>query len=228
MNAILSLTFEIQLVIVCGYLGYWVSTIGINHKSSTTDTIMQTLVFATMAKLGLLTYQVFLSFCQIRYYLGQKDIHYVELFSFLDALNIIGAIIFALLFAIGGSVLWRKKWRSLTTSIMKYFNIHRYDHRPTALASLTEEFTDSHTTSISVWLKNGTYLESRLIDIDRKLPLREGRIDADGSVLMYITIKKEPEKKLVKYLADDTQISYIPASEIARLNIDWDTRPEIL
>ena len=188
MNAILSLTLEIQLIIVCGYLGYWVSTIGIGHKSTTTDIIMQTLVFATLAKIGLLTYQVLLGFWHISYYLGQLEGQYIELFSIGDAANITGAICFALLFSIGGAILWRKSFRDITAQWMKNHNIHRYDHRPTALSSLIEAFTSTDAVSISVWLKNGDYLESRLIEVDRSLKLWEGRIDADWSCPAFVPL----------------------------------------
>lgn len=222
MDSLLNLSFEIQLILVSGYLGYWISTIGIGYKSKTTDVVMQILVFAVFAKLGLLIYQYILSVFGKTYYLGNfaskgdAQLNIWSLFIF------VGAIFIAILTSCIFAMVWRWRVRSYIEEIMRTLKVHSYIHKPTSLSGMKESFSKNQIDYLSVVLKDGSFYKSRTRELPITNKMRSGLIDADGGVAMYVTKKISADKTIVKnYKLDANVMTYFAASEIQQIHVKW-------
>ncbi|MBL1421561.1 MAG: hypothetical protein COC24_013710 [Alphaproteobacteria bacterium] len=202
MESLFGLTFEIQIVLVGGYLGFWVSTVGRNKRMRPTDIAMQILVFGLISKLVLLIFSSF----------GVENEFYPP--------------IIAVLAAIIGAAVWRKIIGKIVVKFMKWTNVHHDDHSPSVIASMLGE-TGVVWQYVQIHLNDGKVYESIFGLLPKDLPLNAITIDEEGNVSLYVTkiIQKDrvAEPTIFEFDAnsESATITYIPVHRIERIDVNW-------
>jgi len=214
MNELLKLPFEIQIVLVAGYLGYKLTTATKKVEHKTEDFILQVLVFGTLGRA--FSYAV----AKIATILGFSapttvvDTDYRSV-VIIGALAIMGSVVFALL--------WRCYLEKAMKDVMSYLNIYHDDHETSAFRSVTSAKT--RWSFIQVHLTNGTILESWLkLPEQAGVPTRPVILNDDGIALYVTTIHpKDGESRDCEQVTTtgENVITYVPRSEIKQIDIGW-------
>lgn len=193
---ILALSWKVQVALASGYAAYIISYRGIRGHHSAQDTVFLALVFSLIAS---------------------AELWLTRLLSPLVA----GFCAFLLSVAVG--VLWRRRGMQILTDMLRGPNTTWSDDTPSAWARLQEnrEFPLSQ---VSVLLKDGTWLYCNQTAAFNDAPYSPGVLGMSGDVLMYLTSikpKESEERPQVTTLDANygARLTYIPASEIARVNV---------
>ncbi|MBX4883848.1 hypothetical protein HJA90_09630 [Rhizobium bangladeshense] len=214
MNELLKLPFEIQIVLVAGYLGYKLTTATKKVEHKTEDFLLQVLVFGTLGRV--FSYMVARLVMMMGYWAPTTvvDTDYKSV-AVISALAIIGSVGFALL--------WRRYLEKALKDVMSYLNIYHDDHETSAFRSVLSAKT--RWTFIQVHLTSGKILESLLrLPEQAGIPTRPVILNDDGIALYVTTIHtSDGESRDYDQLTatGDNIITYIPRSEIKQIDIGW-------
>lgn len=193
---ILALSWKVQVALASGYAAYILAYRGIRSHHSAQDTLFLTLVFSMIAS--------------------------AEMWFARTVTPVIaGSMAFGL--SVCAGILWRRRGRDMLTYILREPNTTWSDDTPSAWARLQEnrEFPVSQ---LSVLLKDGTWLKCDETALFNEAPYAPCILGSSGDVLMYLTSTKakEADDKLQPTVLDPVfgaRLTYIPAAEIARINI---------
>lgn len=193
---ILALSWNVQVALASGYAAYIISYRGVRAHHSAQDTLFLTLVFSLIAS---------------------AELWLARSLSPLLA----GAGAFFLSIFVG--VLWRRRGMQLLTSLLRGPNTTWSDDTPSAWARLQEN-REYPLSQISVLLKDGTWLHCNQTALFNDAPYAPAVLGTNGDVLMYLTSIKPTdadEREQPTALDPDfgARLTYIPASEIARVNV---------
>ncbi len=193
---LLTLPWVTLLTLAAGYMGYFVAHVGLRDHHKTVDVTFSTLVFG---------------FCAAFAY---------ELLRYVD-INILAASGAAVVTSIVLGAVWRALLRPVFYNIMRNTNVSYADDIPTAWLNLFGE-TSIVASQLIVRLKDGRTLMCADLHRFKDEPNGPFRFGATGDILMYVTDQK------VGYAwstIDDvfwdewgSEITYIPASEVAQVN----------
>lgn len=190
MNDILALTFEVQLMLVCGYFSYSIGSIGRRINHSVEDKIFQIITFGF---LSLIIYQTLIWLCDAVFE------------SFSNTAETIFQAASMILIAVGIGAIWKAKLQSWVYKIMKALGVSNEDHYPTVLGSVIHGHTKFTWDYLHLHLKDGRTIRSDLTQIkDLNLAGSAPLVDAEGNVALYVT---------TIYRSDDTQEDFVPAHE---------------
>ncbi|WP_425639850.1 hypothetical protein [Agrobacterium radiobacter] len=214
MNELLKLPYEIQIVLVAGYLGYKLTTATKKAEHKTEDFLLQVLVFGTIGRV--ISYLVALFVMMLGYWaptaVVETDYKSVAVIS---ALAIIGSVVFALL--------WRRYLETCVKAVMSYLDIYHDDHETSAFRSVTSAKT--RWSFIQVHLTNGSILESWLkLPEQAGIPTKPVILNDDGVALYVTTIHpKDGDSRDCEQVTStgENVITYIPRSEIKQIDIGW-------
>lgn len=214
MNELLKLPYEIQIVLVAGYLGYKLTTATKKAEHKTEDFLLQVLVFGTIGRV--ISYLVAHFVMKLGYWaptaVVETDYKSVAVIS---ALAIIGSVVFALL--------WRRYLETCVKAVMSYLDIYHDDHETSAFRSVTSAKT--RWSFIQVHLTNGSILESWLkLPEQAGIPTKPVILNDDGVALYVTTIHpKDGDSRDCEQVTStgENVITYIPRSEIKQIDIGW-------
>ena len=191
------LSIGIQVALGAGYLAYTTAFAGLRQHHAARDTVFISLAFGAVE---LLAFEIMEEVCDI------------------NLVKVIGATIAPLLAAI----IWRKWGRHRWLHLMQYCDIHREDGVYAAWDAIVQ--SGREVGQMSVHTKNGNilYLHNR-----EKFhgSVWDGLyLGGDGSVVMAVEEEELPDgsKEVRQAVRDEewgTRMSYIPPSEISRINI---------
>lgn len=214
MNELLKLPYEIQIVLVAGYLGYKLTTATKKAEHKTEDFLLQVLVFGTIGRV--ISYLVALFVMMLGYWAPTAvvETNYKSV-AVISALAIIGAVVFALL--------WRRYLETCVKAVMSYLDIYHDDHETSAFRSVTSAKT--RWSFIQVHLTNGSILESWLkLPEQAGIPTKPVILNDDGVALYVTTIHpKDGDSRDCEQVTStgENVITYIPRSEIKQIDIGW-------
>ncbi len=193
---LLTLPWVTLLTLAAGYMGYFVAHVGIRDHHKTVDVTFNTLVFG---------------FCAAFVY---QLLRYAEF-------NILAASGAAAVLAVLVGALWRACLRPVFYNIMQSTNVSYADDIPTAWLNLFSE-TSVVGTQLIVKLKDGRTLMCEDLHRFRDEPNGPFRFGAKGDILMYVTDQKVGYawSSVEDVFWDEwgSEITYIPASEVAQVN----------
>ena len=194
-NGFFELSLSVQVALASGYLAYITAYAGLRRGHATQDAIFISLVFSVVALLCF------------------------ELFPIEQTyLRAAAACVMALL----SGVLWRKAGRPSWLWLMRKTGVHREDgvHSPWDVVVQT----DRKVGQLSVHLKNGRvlFLNDRRNFLNA--PWEGLYLGGDGSIIMAVEMEELPDgsEEIRQAVVDDawgTRLTFIPSSEIARVNI---------
>lgn len=190
--------WALLLAFVCGYAGYYVANTGNREHHKKLDITFSMIFFGF---LGSFIYEA------SRRWLSSDIL-----------LNSLAAVIGAI--CIGG--LWRIYGRQLLLQTLRRTGVSHSDDIPSAWRALFE-IKDHDGTQLSVRLKDGTWLQCDDLGRFQGSPNGPCTLGATGDILMYVTDTRELHGKSVPNEAVEfdqwgTEITYIPASEIGRVD----------
>jgi hypothetical protein len=194
---ILALSWKVQVALASGYAAYIISYRGIRAHHSAQDTVFLALVFSLIAS---------------------AELWLARSLSPLVA----GACAFLLSVAVG--VLWRRRGRQMLTSMLRGPNTTWSDDTPSAWARLQEN-RENPVSQLSVLLKDGTWLNCDETARFNAAPYAPCVLGTNGDVLMYLTsttakgTTEDKEQSTVLHERFGARLTYVPSSEIARVNI---------
>lgn len=193
---ILALSWNVQVALASGYAAYIISYRGVRVHHTASDTVFFSMVFSLIAS---------------------AELWLTRSFSPIVG----GTSAFLLTVAVG--LLWRRIGMQLLTAMLRGANTTWSDDTPSAWARLQEN-REYPLSQISVLLKDGTWLHCNETAAFNASPYAPAILGTTGDVLMYLTsIKaKDGEERLQTTTLDPNfgaRLTYIPASEIARINV---------
>lgn len=202
LKELIELPWQLQLVIVGGYLGYVVAYSGRRSSHQTSDFVSIALCFGALA---LIAFQV-----SERLIDGQ-----VVMKPVISA----GAAIVA---AVLSAVVWRRWIRELALKLIQWASSSREDGYTTCWETIIQTQNLSYS-QLNVTLLDGTIYESYPLGEFNKLPNGPCVLGGDGSVAMYVTHITSPngERREANKLSTDEghRITYIPAAQIHDLDM---------
>lgn len=193
---ILALSWKVQVALASGYAAYIISYRGVRAHHSAQDTVFLTLVLSLIAS--------------------------AELWL-AGSLSPLTAGAFAFLLSVTAGVLWRRRGMRILSNLLRAPNTTWSDDTPSAWARLQDnhEFPLSQ---LSVLLKDGTWLHCNQTSTFNDAPYSPAVLGTSGDVLMYLTSIKpkgayEREQRTTLDANFGARLTYVPASEIARINV---------
>lgn len=194
-----NLPWTTLLALACGYAGYFISHVGIRDHHKSIDVTFITLVYG-----------------------------FVSLFAYTATRllcwdNVLFATLVAFVVGIAAGGLWRKHGRALLIRAMRWSGVSYSDSLPSAWLALFHE--EAYAKQLSVKLKDGSWLKSDNLAKFHDLPEGPCVFGGNGDLLLYATHfqpKDESSFKECPQVIHPTwgaEITYIPASEIARVDI---------
>ncbi|WP_155935204.1 hypothetical protein [Methylobacterium sp. 10] len=195
-DALLGLSWQIQLAVASGYAAYLLCYVGIRAKHSTVDVTFLSLIFGLIASASL--------------YIAQQH------------MNVVAAGATAFFLTCGCGLLWRRFFRSLLRKLLRKWNVSWSDDSPTTLALMLSE-THSSLSQISIQLEDGSWLICNDLQSFKKSPFGPCLIGQDGDMAIYLThtISKDGVEREVKNVKDadyGDRITFVPASKIKMIN----------
>ncbi|WP_127520611.1 hypothetical protein [Mesorhizobium sp. Z1-4] len=198
MQNLLALPYELQIVLVAGYLGYKVSSGGRDKSYRAEDVLLQILTFGLIARSA-------------------------SLIIAPDLENIAAAAAISIGISVSTGAFWRGVIAQYAVRTVQFLRIYRDDHEPTAWASLTS--ARAKWTFIQVHVRDGRVLESVFATIPSQgRPSREITLNEDGVVLYVTAIYSaagERTPQVIKGNDNDFIVTFIPRSEIQQIEVGW-------
>lgn len=187
------------LTLASGYAGYFLSHVGVRDHHKATDVAFVTLIFGLIAA-GI--YHIMTGTLEI-------SVAWASITAFLGS-TICGAI-------------WNAFGRSLLYKVLRSTGISYNDDTPSAWASM---YNARHggVRELYVLVQDGTWLGCNNLQDFADEPNPGCAFGPDGDILMYVTHRKKPGDKAFEEcpsVRDEwgTEITYIPKSQIARVDI---------
>ncbi|HAT1685373.1 TPA: hypothetical protein I8Y21_006231 [Klebsiella oxytoca] len=197
--SLINLPWATLVTLASGYIGYFIANVGLKDHHKPIDITFSTLIFGLFAAM---VYQAFI-------WIGWGE--------YLAAL-------LAVLYAFANGAWWRKYGRKLMYKFLRDHDISWSDSTSSAWQQMFGQI-DFRTTELVVFLKNGAALASR--DMGRFEGLANGpfTLGNQGDVILYVTDRlsvktgKWKKDENVIYNPDGALATYVPADQIARLEI---------
>ena len=200
------LPVEAQIVLVSGYVAYSMGYFGIRQNHKVIDTVFRTLAFSLVATL-------------VMYIVGSV---WTESPIWVKGLAALGASV-----VVGCA--WRKPGSSWVVWLMRKFNISWSSDEIGAIATVVKD-SKHRVSQIAVKLRDGSWLRCDDTSAFSSAPFGPCIISNDGSVVMYLTHTTDAEgndKEMPTTAAESYgyRLTYIPANEVAQLNIRHISHP---
>ncbi|MGO8595604.1 hypothetical protein ACDA55_07755 [Rhizobium ruizarguesonis] len=214
MNELLKLPYEIQIVLVAGYLAYKLTTAARKVEHKTEDFLLQVLVYGT---LGRAFAYVVTKLAVMSGYPAPTAVVDTDYKSVLvtGILAILGSVTFAFL--------WRRYLDSAIKKAMSAMNVYHDDHETSTFRSVTS--AKARWSFIQVHLTSGTILESWLkLPEQAGIPTKPVILNDDGIALYVTTIHPQNgDSRDCEQLTatGENVITYVPRSEIKQIDIGW-------
>lgn len=202
LQSFVNLPWATLITLVSGYIGYSIAYYGHREDNKPTDMFFMILVFGFI---GSSTYNIIIK-------LDPENILYS-----------IGATGGAFISAISISILWRKWFKKWFNQFILFAKISYKNNNKLAWNELSE-ITDYSISQITVYLKNDNILTCENTYQFQNMPNGSCVLGGQGDVLMYVTREKingrwKDRKKEVSHPKWGDEITYIPSSEISRIDL---------
>lgn len=186
------------LTLASGYAAYYVANTGLRAHHKPIDVAFSTLVFG---------------FCAAYLYEWLIDAGW-ESFTASPSAFVASIIV-------GG--LWRRLGRGSLRKALRLSKVSHSDDLPNAWTAIFD-VTGVETTQLSVLLKDGTWLQCDDLSRFKDAPNGPCVLGGEGDVLIYVTDSRKPDEDSIENDAvafEDwgEEITYIPATQIARVDI---------
>lgn len=199
------LPWETLVIFSAGYMGYFVSTVGLKQRNSTIDVLFTIFIFGLFAAL---VYKFTIT--------SSDSAPSSGIIVLKTTLSVLAVVLIA--------GLWRTIGRSIFYSIMRKCKVSYTDAHVTVLSNLFD-YTGACATQLTVYLKSGNVLMCDDLSSFSEKPFGTFKLGIDGDVLMYVTdIQSNGIWKNVKGVISDTwgsEITYVPTREIERISIRY-------
>lgn len=194
-----NLPIEIQTALAGGYLAYCVAYAGLLPERGALHVAMRSFTFGLPAFL----------ICRA-----------------LTEHSVVLAVALAVLGAVTLGAVWRIWGRSLWMGLMQALNVHWDDSLISTWTALIQQ-RNPRIDQISVHTKDGRVLYQNE-NTFQDAPLRGIYLGSDGGIVMVVQEEELPDgtTEVRKGITDPrggTRVTYIPADQIARVNIRWPT-----
>jgi hypothetical protein len=189
--------FALQVSLGAGYLGYVTAYAGLRKHHTQTDIALITLAFSLPAAIP---------------HLGGTPLAPVL------------SVALALMLSLGTAILWRHKGKSLWLRLMRWSETHAEDGSPDCWSALlqTPRLTVSQ---ISVHTTDGRILYQNDHTSHAAAPEGGLLLGSDGSILMVVEEEELPDgtEEVRTGIKGEfgTRMTYVPASQIVRVNIRY-------
>ncbi|MDX0158973.1 hypothetical protein GOC22_25535 [Sinorhizobium meliloti] len=195
---IASLPLATVLFLAAGYSGYFIANTGIRDHHKSVDVAFSSAVFGFF---GLFLHQTLVT--------HEINVYASTLLPY-AASCLIG-------------VAWRMWGRRGMRCVLRFLHVSYADELPSAWVSMFN-VTGVDGTQLAVQLKNGTWLECDDLHRFAKAPNGPCVLGTNGDVLMYVTHYRlsgedRRENAAVQFEAWGDEITFIPGSEIARIDL---------
>ena len=196
---IVTLPFEIQLVLAAGYLGYKLATAGLDRTHRPVDTVFQVFVYGSLA---------FLAYALLVPNWGL-------------AFAMTAAVVSALIAA----ALWRATGLRAVVWVLRAFKVTRENYAPSTWDSIIQA---RHAWAyVSVVREDDVIQESNLAELPDGLPLDNVDLDGDGDVALYVTRVFAPDGSVTEHEPLDehgrAHLTFIPARYIKKVTVSFAT-----
>jgi hypothetical protein len=209
LDKLLEIPYELQIVLVAGYIAYKITTIGKSRFHRTEDFLLQVLSFGVVAR----------SLAATVLWLRPET---VDLSSG-DAISIAVLAVLSCAFAAVTGMIWRSFGERLARKVMNKTGVYQDDHESSVWQSIIHH--PAKWTVLQIHLSDGRVLESNFGKL-RPFPKPTILLNEDG-VGFYITgiYSAENLYSAVDHLGneDDMIFTYIPRSEIKQMDVAWQT-----
>ncbi|ESX19105.1 hypothetical protein X766_12575 [Mesorhizobium sp. LSJC255A00] len=212
MADLLSLSLDLQILLVSGYFAYKTAVIGKLQTDTKEELFLKIVAFGVIGRL--LTYALQGLWTLQGFHWGLSGNAAVVAYS---ALVIINAMLSAMFWRAIGS-----EWYS---KAMEHFEIYRDDHEPSTWNSITG--ARALWDCVQIHLEDGKVLESHFNKLDKEVPLPGIRLHEDG-VSVYLSAIYRPDGTSEQFTQGDNSgfetITYIPRSQIRQMDVSWKVR----
>lgn len=194
---LLSLPWEIQLALGCGYAAYAIAYVGIRAHHKPVETAFRTITFGLIATLVLSLTTGYAPWIRV------------------------GA---AGLASITGGLLWRFFGIDGFREVMRKLNMSWSDETPSAWFRVTQQNARFPLTQISVLLDDGTWLNCDQCGRFNDSPFGPAILGPKGDVALYVTERVPPgaagvaQSSIIDAEYGD-RITYVPAASIKRVTL---------
>lgn len=211
MKELLALPWQVQIVIVGGYLAYVVAYTGKRSAHKAVDTVSIILCFGGIS---ILTFEALDEFVPEIINLFGQDLTLLREFCL---------AVCSMMSAVGFAILWRRYLGNSVRNILGRLSKNDDDGLPTGWDTIiqTPNFDYSQ---LNVTLKNGNKLECDAMGNFNDLPNGPCILGGDGSIAMYVThiedakgIHREANNLVSKERG--ARMTFIPADQIAEVDI---------
>lgn len=198
-SSLLNLPWEALVTLSCGYIGYFISTVGINDSHKPTEVTFSTLIF------GMFSAMVYHAFV----WAGVDDWT---------------ATLPTVLYAVASGAYWRKYARAWMYRFLRKHDISWSDSSSSAWQSMFEQ-TDFPVTEVLVFLKDGSVLRSLLSADFEQLPNGPLTLGNNGDITLYVThYRDNNSREWMKYdnvmdKQSGNLATWIPRDQIVRMDI---------
>ena len=215
MNELLRLPFEIQLLLVSGYLGYKLTNVARRFDNKTEDFLLQVLVFGSSGRI--------FSFLIMATIFGDDRL-LSQTATENDYRTILAVCTSTIIGSLSVAIVWRKFLDKAIILVMSYLNIYQDDHATSVLRSITS--ANAKWSFIQVHLSSGKILEASFyIAKTSNVPTNPIIINDDGLALYVTAIHSEDGEKResidVTTASGDAVVTYVPISQIKQIDIGW-------
>lgn len=215
MKDILALSFELQAVLVCGYLGYCIASIGHRVTHSTEDRLFQILSFGFLS---------LLSYYLLRW-LAFFPLPNQTLETSTIAANVIQAIcmlVFTLFFA----SIWKSFFKKWLQRLLSIWGVSNEDNYPNVIGSIIHGHSRFTWDYIHLHMNDGRTIRSDLVQLKQYSPTGSiPLIDAEGNVALYVTTiyRENGDSEDFSPLHENGafKLSYYPKDKISEIEICW-------
>lgn len=213
MDGLISLSFDLQVILVAGFLGYKIASIGRGLEHSTEEFLFQTLVFGSAGRA--------LAFvCEVGSELISPAVR--QAFALPQELRSIAIGTLTVIAGVLAGVLWRKWGNNLTSALMNATGTHKDDHEASTWSSVMA--TKSTWTYVQLHLSDGRVLESLFDVVPRGVPGGALTLNDDG-VALYVTsiygVDGVQRQSDICGNAGDFIVTYVPRAQISQVDIAW-------
>ncbi|MBP1858846.1 hypothetical protein [Rhizobium herbae] len=207
METLLKIPYELQIVLVAGYLAYKIISIGKGRNHRTEDFLLQVLSFgvaarsATAATLWLLPKRMPLA---------------VD-----EAVSVALVAILTCTIAVAFGMLWRSLGERAARVMMNASGVYRDDHESSVWQSIMNQ--SAKWTVVQIHLENGLVLEANFGQM-KPFPKVPVIMNEDG-MAVYVTGRYREDNSFEQYEITgndgDITLTYLPKSSIKRVDVSW-------
>lgn len=212
MDNLISLPFDLQMILVAGFLAFKVTVIGRGSVHTTEDFLLQVISFGTVAR-GMTMLIEFIS-----------DLSVPSGASFLigvpnGRLFAVGLLTVLLGLVIG--MAWRRWLCAWVSAAMRGLKIYRDDHEHSAWATLTG--TNAKLTVVQLYLADGKILEAEFSGKEDELPMRPVTFNNDGVAIFATTVYPADKSEPIPVERDPETfgytVTYVPKDQIRQMDV---------